>query len=468
MLTHRKTLGLALTEQGITAVEIETSALRQTVLHTAVLPFGPEASLAEPEKLGKALRQALRASEIGTSRCVIGLPSTFLASREKVLPAADAESLRGVLSIAAEREFASGPQELAFDYYSSPMGKSVLAMMMAAPRRLMDQLSAMAASAGLTITAVTSSAACLALATGGTISPAGRLVLCLLPDGAELSAQSVEGLRLIRRVAVRPETPDSGEKLVSELRRVLAAAPAQQDSDQPRDMLVWNSALIAPATLKTLDNLPLRLKLCTLAGDLGLSSSNSSAPASDMFAQAGALARGAGQSPPIDFLHSRLAAPKKARLGSRALWAIAAAAVLLAAGVYLVLDLRASQQDVTRLQGELEKLKTPTQEARTVIDNVNFAGTWYDKRPAFLNCIREITKAFPDEGRIWATTLVIREDMQATLTGKATSKAATLEVLDGLTANPRLSNVKPLYIRQAAGTSREVSFAVSLNLRGAQ
>jgi len=57
--------------------------------------------------------------------------------------------------------------------------------------------------------------------------------------------------------------------------------------------------------------------------------------------------------------------------------------------------------------------------------------------------------------------------MQALLTGKAVNEAAALEVFDHLKSDPRLVRVKPLFIRQTGGTSRDVSFAVNLSLRGA-
>ena len=82
-----------------------------------------------------------------------------------------------------------------------------------------------------------------------------------------------------------------------------------------------------------------------------------------------------------------------------------------------------------------------------------------------MNCLYELTSAFPQEGRVWATSVMVREDLQAMLTGKAVNESAVLDVLDRLKSNPKLTAVKPMYIRQAGGASKDVSFAIGLALR---
>ena len=253
--------------------------------------------------------------------------------------------------------------------------------------------------------------------------------------------------------------------LSSELRRILSLAPAEQD-DRARELLIWDSLGLDRSLLESVGHgLGLPLRVCEPGSDLEVTDS-SSTPTSSKFAQAAALACCAGRSPAVDFLHSRLAPRRKPRLGRRTLWGAAASAVLLAAGLFLLLDWHTSRQKVTALQKQLAGLRDGTEEAKDLVENTTFARAWYDRRPRFLDCVREITQAFPQEGRIWATSLMVREDMQVLLTGKAVNEGAVLEVLDRLNANPRLSNVKQLFIRQVGGTSREWSFAISLSLRG--
>ncbi|MFH1731060.1 MAG: hypothetical protein ABIF82_05330 [Planctomycetota bacterium] len=466
MFNARRRLGLAVTEQGITAVEIATSSAgRRTMLQSAVLPFSDGINLDQPEKLGKELRKVLRASGVRASRCVIGLAAAWIAARGKVLPATDPDSLRGALSIAAEHEFASGPEGLVFDYAASPGEKGSSALLVAAPRQIIEQSVAMARAARLSVLAITSSTAALALATRGPVSPAGRLILGFLPRGVELAVQSANGVRLIRHVSARLDRPGGHVgSLSAELRRILLLAPAEQEQGPPRELLLWDSAGADRSALESLEqSLGAPVRFCTLATDLGVSDAPSTLGRAGL-AQAAALACSAGQPLAIDFLHSHLAPPAKTYVRRRAVWAAAASLLLIAAVIHLLLDWRAARQEVLTLQGQLADLRPAVQEARTLTDNVTFARGWYDRRPEFLNCLREITLAFPEEGRVWAAGVTIREDMQALLSAKSVNEAAALEVLDRLKSNPRLANVKPLFIRQAGGTSRDVSFAISLSL----
>jgi hypothetical protein len=468
MLTARKCIGLAVTEQGIAAVEVGMVGGRRGILHVAELPFAPGVSLGQPDALGKELRQMLRQNGFQASPCVIGLPATWLAAREKSFPAADAQALRGVLSIAAEREFASGAQDLTLDYLQWPSGKGVSALLVAAPRVGVDQLLTAARAAGLSVTAVTSSAVALATATVGEIPAAGRLVLCLSPRGAELTVQWPDGVRLVRHLPARlgqAGAPITG--LAGDLRRILAAVPTETGAEG-RQLLIWDAVgLERPALTALGEGLGLSWQPCGLAKDLEAAPA-AGAAVSDAFAPAAALAcLGGGEPLSLDFLHSRLAAAKPPRVARWVMGAIAAGVVLLALVAYLVLDGRSAQQDVADLAVKVAQSAAAKKDAQELVDRVAFTGAWYDHRPRFLDCDLEITGAFPQQGSVWATSLTIREDMQAQLAGKAISEEAILGVLDRLKSNPKLGNVKPLFIRQAGGTSREVSFSVSLSLRGA-
>ena len=118
------------------------------------------------------------------------------------------------------------------------------------------------------------------------------------------------------------------------------------------------------------------------------------------------------------------------------------------------------------LEDRLETIAPSISEAEDIIDKTTLARGWYDREPRYLECLRELTLAFPAEGRIWTTSLSIQEDMQVIFSGKAVNKAAVLEVLDRLKANPRFSQIRPLYLRESGKEQREIAFAISLNYVG--
>ena len=471
MMISRKMLGLAATERSISAVEIGLVHGRQSVLHAAEFPMPEGDAARDPAVLGKALRQFLKQNRFSCSRCVIGLGTRWLAAREKPLPPTAADMVAGVLSLAAEREFASDPKELVLDYtkpVGSDQGQSVL--LVAAPRRNVDQLLATAEAAGLVVTAVTSSAMALASATVG---PAfsRRLVLYLSPGGADLCVQSSGGFHLLRNLplpapVVTGMSPQENwlSDLAGELRRVLSLLPGGPASPQAAELVVWNAAGFSAEALAALGGrLSLETRLCAYPSDLGIAEAPAPAPAGESAAATAiAMAGLQGGGVAVDFLHSRLTPRRKLNLGRKVVWAAALAVVVVIVCGVLLLDWRNQQQEVEDLAGQLRDMKTNVVAAKDVVDKTAFARGWYDRRPRFLNSLRELALAFPAEGRIWTTSVGIGEDLKALLSGKASDEGAVLEVLDHLAKSPKFSDVQPLYIREVGGGSSEVSFAISL------
>jgi hypothetical protein len=485
MLSHHRNIGLAVSPQGITAVEIEQASTARTISHVANLAFTADADLEHPEALGRSLKSALRAGEINSSRCVIGLSSAWLATREKSSPATDAQSIRGIASIAVERDFASGSQELMFDY-STACGEKCITMLLAAvPRKIVDQLLIVAKSAGLDVSAITASIASLAMADGVAIPPSGRLVICLGPDGAEIILQNPQGLRLLRHIKTSLGADGQLAGLASDCRRILAMASSDCPDGTGRGILIWNTIGIAQGQLETFaDQLGCGLQIGKFPADLGIADVGGQAKIPASFAPAAALACRDADGLSLDFLHSKLAAPKKSLLSRRLMWIAAIAAGIVGLVVYLALDVSANQKAVAELQSQLATLQEPLHQAKDVVEKTSFAGSWYDGRPPLLDCMLEVAKAFPDDPSIWATSLTIEEEAKTglapangtsvaaapmltiTLHGKASNDNAALGVLDRLKSNPRIIILKPLSRNQAGGNTKEVSFNITLGLRG--
>ncbi len=474
MLSTHKTLGLAVTEHALRAVEVEASAGRRIVHGSVELPLSGGLSLAEPEALGKALRQALRGAGISASRCIVGLAAGYIAAREKLLPPANDEALKGVISLAVEREYASGASELVFDYLHFPTSKGVCAMVAAAPRTLVDRISAMCKAAGLSLAGITSSTVVLASATAGDVGPSGRIILTAQARGVELAMQSAGGVRLMRHIpaklasshdpAAAPSPVGQVDMLCGELRRALSMAAPDPSAAQEPQVLLWDCVGLDAKVVEAISaKMAHPLKVCRLDGDLGVACSQSG---DARFAQAIAVGS-SGQTPLLlDFLHSRLAAASMPRFSRQTIYAAIAAAVVLVGAALLYFDYRGDQQEIAELRLKQETMKSPAAQAKQLVDDLKYARTWFDRRPAYLDVWAEIVTAFPPEGsKAYATGLSIHEDMQVLLTGKAASREAALEVIDHLSTNPRLADIKPQYIRSNGGTAKDVSFACSLVLR---
>ena len=472
MLRRRKMLGLAVTSRSVTAVEVVAANGSGRARRAAELVFAEGAGLQEPAGLGKALRQFLRAHGFSASRCVVGMEAAWLTARAKTLPPGAGASVGEILSLMIEREFASDRKDLVFDYtlQADTAGKRS-ALVVAAPKNILGGLTLMAQAAGLTVAGITSTTMALAAATNGAATR-DQLVLHLFGGGAELALHAEGELRMVRHLPVSvpfgrgTSTGQANgwlEDLAGQLRRIVSLLPGETGRPSRRELSIWNDAGLDEAACATLsDRLSLPVRLCEQPAGLDTATAGSPSPGAQ-FSAAAAMALGAlaGRRPAVDLLHSRLAPRRRLAVGRKVAWAGAVIAALVVAGTVLALDWRNDSIEAAALAERLAVMKDDLDDARGTIAKVTFARPWYDQRPSYLACMRELTLAFPEEGLIWTTSLAVQEDMQVVFSGKAASESAVLDVLDRLKANSKLSDVKPLYLRKAGRDRREIAFAMS-------
>jgi hypothetical protein len=444
------------------------------------MPLIGEGGLRDMAQFGKELKEFLKAQGFSATHCVIGLDASYLASRQKRLPQAAAANFADILRIAAEQDFASEGQDLMTDYVPEPGGGGTGALLVAAPRAVADALVAAVSEAGLSVRAVSSSALALAGATAGAPESGVRLVLCLGTDSAELAVQVDGGPRLLRRLAIRTAPGPDAEtqkrylsEVEADLRRGLALSAAQSHAN-PAELLVWNAVGMESSALREMgERLGVPLRVASLATDLPqLDSAAWPSPSAELGAScrnpapaaALALSHAAGRLP-LDFLHSRLAVKKQGRFGRVAIWSTVAAAIVLGGIVWLFVDWHNNQREIELLDSSLNSRATALLDANRLITKTRFAQGWYDRRPKFMECLRELAVAFPDNN-IWASSLNVREDMHVTLSGKAADDQWVIRLQNSLKADPRLSEVRLISITGRPNT-REVSFAINFTFVGA-
>jgi hypothetical protein len=147
-------------------------------------------------------------------------------------------------------------------------------------------------------------------------------------------------------------------------------------------------------------------------------------------------------------------------------WGVAVAAVALLAGAVFVFDLIYDEWEVADMEARLAANADSLAEAGDLVAKAAFARPWYRRESRRLECLRQLTLTFPAEGGIWTTSLSMQEDLRGVISGKATTKARVLDVLDRLKANPRFADVKPLYLREAGRGGRDVAFAMTFHYTG--
>jgi len=324
-----KTLGLAFQEGRILAAEIRTSGGKRSISRMAEFAFLDHLDLNDPETLGKALADFLRAQHFTARHAVIGLPVQWLMTRQQVVPPAEEDALAGLLRIQAERAFSYDGRDLAVDYVhqGSGGGGKRTVLLFAALKRKVDQALAIAGAARLSVQGVTSSTTTLALASTTVSNRPAELMVQLIPDAVELAVRKGRRFHTVRHLAVSVPRDSMGpeepwfDTLTSELRRVMATTSEESGWTDGIELVLWDGVGLP---VEATEDMGRRLSLkasesCGLSSLAEVNGSTSPGPEGCKFAAAVALARAAGEPSllAVDFLHSRLAPPRKSRFDWR-------------------------------------------------------------------------------------------------------------------------------------------------------
>jgi hypothetical protein len=168
----------------------------------------------------------------------------------------------------------------------------------------------------------------------------------------------------------------------------------------------------------------------------------------------------------VDFLNQHIAKKRTTSRGALTRWAAVAAVVLIAGIGVVIADLHGKNADIASYSEQLESMSETVAAARKTVDRISYAGSWTSRKPEFLECIRQLTMAFPEYPTVWATSLALSEQAEGSLVGKAVDKESFYEVLDKIKTNSSFSDVKTMHVREAGGGRGEEEFAVTFKYRG--
>jgi hypothetical protein len=474
---YNKVLGLAIGEKSIIAAEVSGGSARPDAKRLAEFSFPPGISLQDPVALGTALAEFLRENEFSAKSAVIGLPAKWLLVKTKEVPPADKRVAADMLRLQAEGEFSSELKELVFDYAGEPStagARSVL--LVATPQKYLDLANQLCEAAKLTPIAITSSSAALGAVVGRS-GGKNAVVLSLASGGAELTAQSGGHTSALRHL----RAPSPEPLFISELRRAVSMLPLNGSTGM-RELIVWDGGATEPAGLG--ESLGMKVRSGDLPS-LGVTASEAARNGGGRkYAAAVSLAvSGLGdRSLPVDFLHSRLAAPKKSPIARWMIWAAAGALLLVVTVVLAYQDFRKKQAALNQITTELTGLQPRIKSAQAFVNKVTFAQGWHGEDARYLSFLRDITELMPDdEGQTFATDIDIREkevprtdtqgkiaapkvggdarNLLVTFSGKAPNPKAALKLNDLVTKKrDRFTDVKPGGI-QSTGKAGEVMFS---------
>ena len=465
MIGRRTSLGLAVSERRIVAAELASAGGRRSVMRAGqfVLPDG--VAWDAPQEVGERLGAWLRKQGMGGA-AVVGVPASWLVTAGHEVPPVDPEALRGLLRLAAERAFPLPADKMACDYATAPPeGQAGTALLIGARRDRVEACAQAARAAGLKLRAVTSTGATLALA-----GPDGRdsVTAQITPDGIELVL-----LREGRPGAFRHlHAPGAGAAAAARalelgIRSVLDTAAGAPQRVNIYDALSTDADALSEAAGRA--GLEVVHDPTAFADGLAGAAEKAGLPVGQVAPAAALAVAGLDRSlMAFDLTRPRLARRPVHHWGR---WAARAAVLVLACaagGVAVVADRGARKAEIADLKARLNELQPSIAAAQSVVDTVNMARGWYDRRPPFLDCLLNLTRAFPEEGRIWATSLAVQEDMRGVLSGKSVDERSVLEVLDGLTASAAFAEAKLLYMRETRAAAGDTAFAIAFTYAEAE
>ncbi|MEX2673651.1 MAG: hypothetical protein WD294_16245 [Phycisphaeraceae bacterium] len=479
-------LGLMLSDRAVTVAELRLGSDRPSLQSVTRLAFDDRLSWNDPAAIGAALAQHLAEADVKTRHATLGLPAAWLLTRSLMVPPAKGEVLRQIVATKAERAFAGGGKELAIDYVAAEAGRrgamaeqSVL--LIAAQRERVTAARTMAESAGLRVDAVTATAAVLAMMHRDQPRETSRraLTLMLSEDAHELAVHTGSTLETIRPLRKVPATTqgDPGTLIADQIRqlRVLAGSPADDVNDDagPNSLLLWDGIGLSASGRDAIAHEAGASDIDDGNIDHWVHANGSLAALSEQTAvgrYAGAIALAAvGLERPdavIDWLHPRLAAPKRQRIGKQSQIAIAFASIVLILALAVGLHYRATANEVAFLETQLSAMSDDLATARVVVDRVALAEGWFADRPSALRCLQGVTEAFGDEPGVWATEVALQENMSGSVVGAADDGQRVLEVRDRMQASPLFGNVALIYMREAGRAgSGELGWAIAFEFQ---
>ena len=474
MLGTRTLLGLTVDEYGVMVAEVAARTGRPQVRRVDQWAFPEALDAGSALELGQQLRQFLRTNHFTARHAVVGMPTKWIIAKEIVAPPATADALAGVLAIQAERAFSLNASELVFDYCGrASTAESSKIMLLAARRQIVDQIREMVTAAGLQVEAVTVSA--LAFDAVSSQNDGGRRYgLYAHPHYGEFWSRSAGRPETIKHISLAGTngTPDDrAQRLIATLQRLVLLLP-QQNQTPPYHVTVYDASSASQGVIDRLnETLAPQITVQDGRAELmaaGFGSATGRDPNQSIAAAAVAIAGAAAAKPSVDFLNPRIGRPKTSSRKRLLGWAAgAAAACVLLVGAFIV-DWHGTRADIATYTQQLEEMSDDIDAARSIVDRMVYARTWTSQRPVFLECLKQLTLAFPEAPTVWLTSLALTENDEGSLIGRAVNDVSIIEVQDSIKQNAMFSDVQMIHIRDVGRNSTEKEFAVKFKFRGAR
>jgi len=459
-----KMLGLALGERSILIAEVTNVTGRCQVAKAAEFIYPDGVSQQQPEALGNALRHFIKEQGFSARAAVFGIPAKSVLTKSKELPPVDPTLTADLLRLQVESEFSTEFKDLVYDYAgtSNPAEPSHV-LLAATPKSQVEQAVSIAQEARLELAAIVPTSVALTAATTRNASDA--LVLSITPSATELSAQRGNQPSLLRHIGASSAT---GATVAGEVRRASlmiprngsAAGNGSANGSSHGSVIVWDDARLDPTA---------RAAITAALGPAARTGNFSDLGAGDLPSGVDACAAAvslamAGLNEDdlaIDFLHPRLAEPKKAALKRQTALAIAAGVIVIIGAIYAYADLQSKEKTLAGLVADNKAISEDRKKAESEVAMIKYAQGWHADKPRYLSCLRDLTTAIPDDGQMYLISFNLHDSMKGDIGGKATTREAVLTLVRRLNESKHFSDVKMSLDLRDIRHVHEVTFTIN-------
>jgi hypothetical protein len=432
--------------RAVLAVSLETAEIMVAVMRregdevrageSFVLPIGAEAAVADPERAGAALADALDRLKVRERRCVVCLPRRWAVSATTEMPEVSGEDLRGLLELRAEREFSVPVHELRLTHseYTLP-GGARLATLAGLPAKRLEALAKMLEAAGCRAVSIS-----LGVDRSARLGAAGTSLQFLANcDFVDVVVATGGGVTTLRTLPGPADAGFDAAAFCREVRITLGRLP--EAVRKGIGIARFSGPAEKVATLVRETEQPLRrLGIEHIEVEPAGAVAHPAIDAANQFLR----------EQPVAFeLVVRQASQWQTALarvdGKRRRWAVAAALGLIVLPA-LIFMIRSHTE--SSLEAEWNAMRGEVSELETLQQRIRQFRPWFEQTPQALQCLEALVSCFPESGEVWAKSTQLSETGKVTCTGFARQQSSILSLLDRLRKRP---GVRDLQLQQTRG-----------------
>lgn len=445
-------LGITFDGNRMTAVVLRRNGRRFQAQKTLQATLSLDLLTNDSELVGREIRNHLAEAGIRESRCLVCVPLKWVLTHRSELPELSEEDTQEYLNVQAERNFPFGPEDLsiAVTRIQTASGRNE-AMIAAIPKNHLNALLGAFKAAKLHAIGLTLSITALCRSES---SREGCALLVPGQAGIDLAVACGGDVVAMRSFEAQSDDGEGqadldAERVARQIRITLGQLP-EDIRNTVRTIHVFGSAGSADEMVDLLGPHASSLGLVVRPGTLNLNLLASGAGSIERL-PAGLIAATAerltGRPSLFEFLPPRTSRFKMltGRVSSRATrWLVAATAVVV---LGLVAAFVAQHVRLSRLEAQWKQIAPKYNELSAVQDKIRQFRGWFDLSPRHLVIARSLTRAFPEDGVVWAESIEIVEIQDSDMplvkcTGKARSDREWQRMRERLHDTKGVSNLR--------------------------